>query len=906
MLLIAHASVAQQSITTASISGRVTDPSGVAVPGATVTTRNLDRNQDQSVVTTAQGGYRFLSLPVGRYEVRATVAGMTSRRQELTVAVGDAIDLPLRLEVDRVTASVDVVGATTALDSRRTQVAEMITPREIDGLPLNGRNYLDLALLAPGVSRTVQRSTERFAETSAVPGTGISVAGQRNLNNTFIVDGVSANDDAAGLAGTYMSEEVVREFQVVTSGGIAEFGRASSGIVNVVTQSGTNRRRGRVYGFFRDDAFDAKNALASRKDPLHQSQYGFTMSGPVVQNRTFWFANAERTSFDRTGLVTVAPSDVATINRVLDETGFGGPRLQTGEFPTGYETNNLFGRIDHSFAHTQTLAVRSSFYDVGSDNARNAGGLNATSRGTALDNRDATIAVNWMVTRGSGALNELRGQATRSDLTAPPNDTVGPAVTINGVASFGTSTTSPTARTLSLFELSDSYTSQRGDHLLKAGGSWLYERLNIDFPGALQGVYTFQSLPAFELGRYLNFQQAFGAASQFQTNANVSLFAQDEWRPVNGLTVNLGVRYDLQMFEDLVNTDTNNVSPRLGIAFAPGSGTTVLRGSAGLYYDRIPLRALSNALQRDGVHYQVALLTFGEPGAPAFPSVLNRFPSGILTNITSIDPDIQNGVGRQANIAIEHRFGNRMSASAGYLHLTGRQIIMSRNVNVPTLTAAQAAAAGVANLGRPDSRYGNNAQFQAIGQSRSDGLTLSAQFRATAKGSLRASYTLSKALDDAGNAFFSSPQDNANVHDDWGRSDNDQRHRLVVSGDLEVGRLFTLAGLLAYASAPPFNVQTGTDRNNDTNANDRPFGEPRNSGVGFDSATIDLRISHRFALGGSHVVEAIADVFNLTNRSNFLIPNNIRGTGPVPSAAFGRPTAAGDPRQVQLGVRWSF
>ncbi len=119
-------------------------------------------------------------------------------------------------------------------------MADLVSPREIDELPLNGRNYLDLALLAPGVSRTIQRNTERFAETSAVPGTGISIAGQRNLNNTFIVDGVSANDDAAGLAGTYFAEDVIREFQVVTSGGIAEFGRASAGIVNVVTRSGSN------------------------------------------------------------------------------------------------------------------------------------------------------------------------------------------------------------------------------------------------------------------------------------------------------------------------------------------------------------------------------------------------------------------------------------------------------------------------------------------------------------------------------------------------------------------------------------------------------------------------------------------------------------------------------------------
>ena len=897
---------AQQSITTASISGRVTDPSGAPVPGASVTATHVERNQVQTVVTSADGQYRFLSLAVGKYELAATVAGLSSRRVTLTLAIGDALDLPLSLAVDSLTTSVDVVGELTALDSRRTQLSETITTREIDTLPLNGRNYLDLALLAPGVSRTIQRNTERFAETSAVPGTGISVAGQRNLNNTFIVDGVSANDDAAGLAGTYFSEEVVREFQVVTSGGVAEFGRASSGIVNVITQSGTNSRRGRAYGFFRDDAMDARNPLSARKDPLTQAQFGLTLSGPVVRNRTFWFANVERTSLDRTGLVTVAPGDVPRINAVLDANRFSGPRVATGEFATGYDTSNFFGRVDNAFSGDHTLAVRASLYDVSSENARNAGGLNAISRGTALENRDGTVALNWMTTLGSGLLNEMRGQVTHSALTAPPNDLAGPAVTINGVAAFGTSTSSPTARTLDLFELSDSYTAQRGEHLLKAGGSWLYERLDIDFPGALQGAYTFQSLAAFEAGRYLNFQQAFGQPSQFQTNGNVSLFVQDEWRPNGSLTVNAGLRYDLQFLADVVNTDKNNVSPRIGLAFAPRGGRTVLRASAGLYYDRIPLRSVSNALQRDGINYQVALVTFGETSAPPFPQVLNRFPSGIVTNVTSIDADIDNAVARQLHAGIEHQFGRHLSVTAGYLHLTGRQIIMSRNVNVPTLTAAEAVAAGIPNLGRPDTRYGNNGQFQGIGQSRFDGLILSGQVRGARGSTLRVAYTLSKTMDDAGNAFFSAPQDNANVHDDWGPSDNDQRHRVVVSGSATAGRLFTVAGLFGFSSAPPFNVQTGNDRNNDTNANDRPVGVGRNSARGFDNATLDLRISREFRLPRGHAIEAIADIFNLLNRSNFLIPNNIRGTGVVPPAAFGMPTAAADPRQVQLGLRWSF
>jgi hypothetical protein len=908
MLALAAASpaAAGQAITTASITGRVIDPSGAAIPGATIAIRSVDRNQRQQVTSSSRGQYQLLSLEVGAYELEVSAPGFATRTLTITLAVGQALDVPVALAVAGISAEIDVTGA-PIVETRRTAIADVITPREIDELPLNGRNYLDLALLTPAVSRTVLRNTERFAETSAVPGTGISVAGQRNLNNAFLVDGVSANDDGANLAGTYFAEDVIREFQVVTSGGSAEFGRASAGIVNVVTRSGSNARHGRAYGFFREDSLDARNPLAAGKDPLQHAQFGLTFSGPVVRDRTFWFGNVERTDLDRTGTITIAPANVAAVNQVLDAVSYSGPRIGGGEFPTGYATLNVFARVDHSAADSPSrVAVRYSLYDVGSENARSVGGLSAVTRGTRLDDRDQTIAVNWVRVGGGASVNELRGQATRSRLGADPNDLAGPAINIAGVANFGTSTTSPTGRDLDVFELSDSFAWQRGSHLLKTGALLLYERLNVEFPGALQGVYAFSSLANFRAGRFTNFQQAFGEANQFQENPNLGLFVQDEWRPRAGLTINGGLRYDLQWIDDLVETDTNNVSPRLGVAFAPGAGRTVIRASGGLYFDRIPLRAVSNALQRDGLKYRVALLQFGQSGAPMFPAVLSGFPAGILTNVTTIRPDIQSGVARQAGVQIERQVSRAISASAGYLHLTGRQIIMSRNVNVPTLTAAQAEIAGDRNLGRPDSRFGNNGQFQSIGRSRYDALTLSINFSRSRAAMLRASYTLSKSLDDAGNAFFSSPQDNFNVAGDWGRSDNDQRHRFVLSGTTPKLAGVQFAYLFGYASAPPFNIQTGTDRNNDTNANDRPEGVARNTGEGFDSATLDLRASRMFTIAGSHRVEVILDAFNVLNRSNFLIPNNTFGPGLVPPASFGQATAAADPRQLQVGVRWSF
>ena len=912
----ARVSVAQQSVTSATLSGRVEDARGASVSGASVAVTNLDTNQRRATETDGEGRYRFSYLPVGAYSLTAAREGFAPLALKLTLNVGAALDVPLALSVEGVSENVEVGADLSALESARTQVSGTVTPEEIDALPLNGRNYLDLALLVPGVSRTNTGSVQRFAETSAVPGTGISVAGQRNLNNSFVVDGVSANDDAAGLAGTFYSQDVVREFQVVTSGGVAEFGRASSGVINIVTQSGTNELRGRVYGFFRNQRFDARNPLAARRDPLTQAQYGATAGGPLRRDREFFFLNFEQTRRHDAGVVTIKPSDAAGINARLDALGFAGPRVETGEFAGGFDTSNLFARVDRKLGASSMLAARYSLYKIESLNARGVGGLSAASRGTALGDSDQTLTASLVSPLTTTTISELRFQFTRSRLRAPVNDSVGPAVNISGVASFGTSSASPTARAADTFEIAESLTRARGGHSLKAGADFLFNSVRVEFPGATRGVYTFSSLQNFLAGRYVTFQQAFGAPTQAQSNPNVGLFAQDEWKPRAGLTINAGLRYDAQFLPSPIETDADNFAPRVGVAFAPGDRRTVLRASFGLYFDRIPLRATSNALQRDGTKYTVAVLAFGQTGAPAFPSTLGAFPTGLLSSITTIDHEIEDGYTEQAALQVERELpGGGGALSIGYQHLRGLHILLSRNVNVPRFTAAEAAALGIANLGRPDSRFANVSRYESSGDSYYDAMTVSLTKRASSWASLRVSYTFSKAIDDAGNFFFFTPQNNFDLRDERALSDNDQRHRLTLSGTLEapaharatlarLSRGFLLSYLFTYGSHLPFNVVTGTDRNNDTNVNDRPAGLGRNTGRGFDYASLDLRLARKFSLGERLSLETIAEGFNLLNRPNFQTPNNT--LRPDTLATFGRPGAADNPRQIQFGLRLNF
>ncbi len=403
---------------------------------------------------------------------------------------------------------------------------------------------------------------------------------------------------------------------------------------------------------------------------------------------------------------------------------------------------------------------------------------------------------------------------------------------------------------------------------------------------------------------------------QFQSNPNLGLFIQDEWKPRSGLTINAGLRYDAQYLPSPINTDTNNFAPRVGIAYSPAGRKMVLRASLGIYFDRIPLRATSNALQRDGSKYLVVQFSPTQTGAPLFPNVLTALPSNLLIkpNITRVDPEIENGYSHQANIQLERELPGDAAISAGYIHLRARHLILSRNINVPTLPAS----AGIAHLGRPDSEFGNIARYESSGDSSYDALVMTFNKRASSWTNLRVSYTLSKSTDTAGNFFFSSPQNNFDLSDELGPSDNDQRHRVTVSGSLEAPgsagvegfrralKGFQLSYIFTYGSELPFNILTGNDRNLDTNFNDRPVNVGRNAGRGFGSTTLDLRLSRKFQLTERVRLEAIAEGFNILNRANFQVPNNVFGTADTPLPSFGRPTAASDPRQIQFGLRVNF
>src|SRR5204862_5819542 len=351
---------AQETVNSASVSGRVVDAQGAAVPGAAVTAREIETNVVRDTVTDQEGRFRLPYLKVGRYTIGVTLAGFAEATRTLTLTVGSAFELPITVRIATVETSVTVSAEATVLEAARSQIAGTVSQAEVRNLPMNGRNFLDLALLVPGVSPTNVASTQLFAETSAVPGGGLSVGSQRNFSNSFIVDGVSANDDAAGLSGIPYGVDAVDQFQVVTSGGQAELGRALGGYVNVVTKSGTNDLHGTLYDFVRDDNFNASNALSGKKLPMNQQQYGASIGGPLVRSRTFYFTNFEQRLLDQSGLVRILPENVSIINAKLAVADYPGSPVTTGLYPSPVHSTNLLGKVDHSVNASDRLTLRYS------------------------------------------------------------------------------------------------------------------------------------------------------------------------------------------------------------------------------------------------------------------------------------------------------------------------------------------------------------------------------------------------------------------------------------------------------------------------------------------------------------------------------------------------------------------
>jgi hypothetical protein len=967
----------------------VVDQTQGVLPGALVTIVNLDTGERQVQTTDGEGRFTFPPLPVGTYRIDTSLAGFTTQVLErVTLQVGSATALTITLEISATSERVTVVGGTPPVDVRRKDVATTISAQQIEHLPINGRTFISFSLLAPGVTNDV--TPDQGSNASS----GLTFAGQRARSNNITLDGLDNNEIAVGSVRATISQDAVREFQVLTNSYSAEFGKASGGVVNIVTKSGTNDVSGGAFLFIRDRAlnsrgyfekFDATgNEVNLAKAPFSQQQFGGTLGGPIAKNTAFYFVSVERQSADDSRAVTIddttlvpnpiGPGTLGTPASILRGAGF---EFDTGTVPFRVATTQVFGRADLNINSSQRLTLRANTGDELNENIEPFGGITAKSRAGALDSRDWMVAGMHGWALRSHLYNDLRVQmASRNQVVSsldpacggPCSDETlgGPQINVAGVANLGRQEYTPQHRRSLRFQVLDTLSWQRGAHHVKTGidfstvdfsrtafpyffgGQYIF----VDFPegiAALFGLPTaISGIQALALGLPGAYIQGYGESQLNGSVKDLSLFAQDEWSITRNVSVNAGLRYQVQFppgftytttgYDEPYNypSDYNNLAPRLGIAWDPGEhGRTGIHGSYGLFYDNTFSAIPGVPKMIDGIDGVRVYVMQGIPALTGWATPGRRLPDSALQGQAplqiAVDPGIITPYAHHFSAGFLRELRTGLTVSADFVLANGQGQIgfIDYNPLLPSLGSGRRPA----DVNGAPGTSGSVLQYTSFAKTRYRGLLTSLEKRFDGRWQALASYTLAQTKDSSSD-YVERPSDNGLGRDpqnprglplgfdpslDYGASLQHQRHRLVVSGLVKLPAELELSAILTAASGRPYNILAGVDFNGDGDAGaadraranpaDPSSAVPRNTGRLPSSAALDVRASRRFAIHGSVKLEAMLEVFNLLNRTNFTDINHVFGTGAYPSQplpTFGQFTQAGPPRQAQLAVRLLF
>lgn len=947
-----------QSSNSGDIEGAVADPSGALVPGATIVATNRDTGVIRNGASSNTGHYRLAGLPAGTYELVISRDGfVTAVQSSVTVRVGEVVTVNVALNVGSMSEKVTVSTEVPLVEPGRASFGVVVDRNEIENLPINGRNFLDFSRTVAGVG----------AQQTSGQGSGLSFNGQRGRSNNLSIDGVDNNGQLNGNTRLTMSQDAVREFQVVSNLFAPEFGNASGGLVNVVSKSGSNDFHGSVFYYFRNERMDGRNAFSTSatKPPFRRKNLGASLGGPIIRNRTFFFAATEYIPQHESDFVTISDANLSAINAVLAVRPIPGSKvraLSNGVFPVDRISTLSSLKLDHSLNANNNLSFR---YIFGQGRESNAGGvaigqLTDVSGGGGQRARDQSFLGTWTHIFSPTLLTETRFQGAPRSLTQYANDPTGPRVNIAGVANWGRSNNFPVLLDETRYQWQQSFSKDSGRHFYKFGSDLQWIKAHTSFPVNFAGTFAFSNLADFQSGRVNQFTQGFGNADIRLPDTLLGFYWQDTFRANKRLTITYGLRYDYDMqpqgiprdrtnpieapLQDGIPRDGNNFAPRLGLSWnVDGKGKTVVRAGYGIFYDKIFLLVARNALiARQTLTLTTVAATARLP-LGAFPESV-AYPSGVAIprgGLNLVDNNLRMPYAQQSNVAVEREVGKNIAVSATWVMVRGVHNLRSENQNLapPTvLTLANAASLGVAaptpqQIGRriyPVARLNPDfTNIQVVNSSASStyhGLQMSLQKRMSAGFQVRANYTFSKAIDDASDFVQAQqPQDPYNKRAERSLSTEDQRHRFTLTGVYEFpfkrnaqhsSPLRTALGdwvlstNWAIRSGTPYNATIGADANLDNNNNDRPFnGEfilGRNAYTGAGSAVIDVRLAKRIPIGERASAQFLLESFNVQNKVNLNTPNSTWGNQIAPNATFGQFNGAGDPRQLQLGFRFQF
>ncbi|HEX8845679.1 MAG TPA: carboxypeptidase regulatory-like domain-containing protein [Pyrinomonadaceae bacterium] len=928
-LFLSIASHAQQPAT-ATLSGIITDPNGAVVAGAQVTATQKATGVQRETTTNDSGVYVLSNLPPGQYEVKIQAKGFASKisQSPVVLQVGQSVTLDAALEIDPKSENVvvDLVAEIPLVDTLSSKVDRVIDEREIASLPLNGRNFLELALLAPG-----NAPAPNFDPTKTNVVT-ISSAGQLGRGGNIMVDGTDNNDDVVGGPLQNISQEAVQEFQIATNRFSAELGRSGSSVINIVTKTGTNTTHGSASFYFRDRRLQGLPATFDRstgqEPPFDRQQYAFAVGGPLKKDRAWYFGSFEYRNQD--GAVLVGARDLArrTITRTFAPAPLNDLLLTLRGDWRASDLDQLNFR--YSLEREDDVAASTLIRAIGSASQRQQGRNNYHSFLTNWTRVFSPRVVNSFTFNVSSYLNRTEPVTAAPQLTFP---------SLQDGASFRV----PQQTRQKRLQFSNALTWVSGNHTLRFGGE--AQKLDADFNlGVFQQgrIELAEDFPAFDRngdGRVddndlliaVTLRSAVPDRALVIPDADSNYFAfyaQDDWRVTPNLTLNLGLRYELDT--DVKNVsrvgelnplilpflsgtrsrDTNNFGPRIGFNYSFDGGRTSIHGGYGIYYDRVTLEIQSLERGLDGRALPIAVragnVFFIDPMTGTFPpfapTLSNPFTGFILpgagaSGINIIDNDLQNPMVQQSNLGIQREFFKDFIVRADYLHNFGTHFIIGRTIGVVNNPV----------VGGPD-RVVN---LESSVNTKYDGMLLSFEKRYSNRYQFRASYTLSRSFNYANDdqiPFSNGPVNPANLRLEYGPTPNDQRHRFVFAGVFEFPRGFRLAPIWTLASAVPMDIllpdgssriptlqrnaggrlfQTGADLNaylRQLNAaggiggqllplvrDDARFSDSFNS--------FDMRLSRKFSFTEEITLEPIVEVFNLFNITNVLGVSNVNYSG---------------------------
>jgi outer membrane receptor protein involved in Fe transport len=954
--MLALATPARSQTALGTLRGVVLDQQGAALPGVTLTVRQVETNTLSTAVSGAEGQYFLPNLRPGPYEVTAELTSFSPAKQTLELRVGQDLTVNFSMKLGGVAETVDVVARSVPVETQST-LATVITNKQIDDLPTIARNFSALATLSPGATTSTATGTGQ--------GTGVSISGQRPFSNGIVVDGASNQMQFYGRQANDFPQDWIQEFQVLTNSFSAEFGQAAGGMLNVITRSGTNRTNARAYGFFRDDSFD-KPPFAGRYDanlqpvflattpPFTQQRWGGFVGGPIAKNKLFYFGGIERldlTSSDVLGISdywrqTVSPTVIPTGQK--ETVGMVKVDANLNQQNRGYfrYTNthrrdvNVGGTSPGAAAPLETLETRQTF---GGPLWNVLGNWTTTLSNKAFNELRATYGINkpWILANIAGGLGGSDLLAAAGYNTSTGNPTGKFARISYPGANFGGTSFTGLEGEGNLFII-DNFSLVAGRHQFKFGGIVARQQMYMDVEAAHKGSFGFTQDKAFDANDPSSFPTSFsgniGSGQSTPSVWNPAVYIQDTWQIGSNLTLNLGARYDLDLTPTTVNdyidayndriiarrggpaplaksvADKNNLSPRLGVVWAPTADRkTTVRGSFGFYYDqnhwnltdiylnetllairRVSLNANTQANNPFWTPANTAIgiaqmRAFLARSFPAYPD-LNALPFPGDT-ILGVQPDYKIPFSKNYAAGMTRELGP-FSARLDYVHTQTDDASIGPDTNwVPNADGTYS---------RRDARYGNITLVGNGGSIWYNGLETRLEYNPRANGRAGFSYTLSKTRSNTSTGLSTGGTTNPfNLNEDLGPDDNDRRHNLVLDGSFLIRKIdVQLAGITTYRSAVPYSVSTSVQLDADP-FSDRP--EPRNSRRGSSEKSTDIRVSKIIRLPGRLTATGFYEMFNVFNVDNWL-----RYQGSLQSAQFGLPLTEGPKRRQQLGFRFDF